>query len=231
MFIRPGIPAWDKPYTDRCEPSIMPLLTTVIGSFPKPPYLNIPDWFNPKSMKDFAEKHTRFLQDETAPEREELISRAIKETVQLQWEAGLDVITDGEMRRENYINHFCRKLKGFDFHTLFSKEIRSDATTILVPRIIGEVLPEENQPWVCEEWRNTQDSFKDLPMKVTLPGPMTIVDTAADQYYHNSKILGNVLAKIINREIKALESAGCKYIQVSYELVGRGGKPEGWRGG
>lgn len=111
-------------------------------------------------MKDFAEKHTRFLQDETAPEREELISRAIKETVLLQWEAGLDVITDGEMRRENYINHFCRKLKGFDFHTLFSKEIRSDATTILVPRIIGEVLPVENQPWVSEEWKNTQDSLR-----------------------------------------------------------------------
>ena len=49
-------------------------------------------------MKDFAEKYTRLLQDETAPEREELISRAIKETVQLQWEAGLDVITDGEIR-------------------------------------------------------------------------------------------------------------------------------------
>ena len=49
-------------------------------------------------MKDFAEKYTRLLQDETAPEREELISRAIKETVQPQWEAGLDVITDGEIR-------------------------------------------------------------------------------------------------------------------------------------
>lgn len=206
----------------------MPLSTTVIGSFPKPPYLNIPDWFNPKSMKDFAAKYTRFLQDKTSPEREELISRAIKETVQLQWEAGLDVITDGEMRRENYINHFCRKLKGFDFDTLFSKEIRTDASTILVPRIIGEVLPEENQPWMYKEWKNTQDSFKNLPMKVTLPGPMTIFDTAADQYYHNSKSLGNVLAKILNREIKALESAGCKYIQVSDKLVGRGGEPEGW---
>ena len=63
----------------------MPLSTTVIGSFPKPPYLSIPDWFNPKSMKDFAEKYTRFLQDEASPEREELISRAIKETVLLQW--------------------------------------------------------------------------------------------------------------------------------------------------
>lgn len=74
-------PLWDKPYTDwRGSSSIMPLSTTVIGSLPKPPYLNIPDWFNPKSMKDFAEKHTRFLQDEPSPEREELISRAIKET-------------------------------------------------------------------------------------------------------------------------------------------------------
>ena len=111
-------------------------------------------------MKNLAEKYTRLLQDETAPEREELISRAIKETVQPQWE-GLDVITDGEIRGgggENYINNLCRKLKGFDFHTLFSKEIRSDATTILVPRIIGKVLPEEYQPWVCEEWKNTQIS-------------------------------------------------------------------------
>ena len=75
------------------------------------------------------------------------------------------------MRRENYINHFCRKLKGFDFLTLFSKEIRSDASTILVPRIIGEVLPEENQPWVCEDWKNTQDHIQGFAHESYPPGP------------------------------------------------------------
>ncbi|CAH3034594.1 unnamed protein product [Porites lobata] len=201
----------------------MPLSTTVIGSFPKPVYLKIPDWFRTTHSGPFTEQHNLFLQQSSECEREEAIKRATKEIVGIQTEAGIDVITDGEIRREreNYINHFCRKLKGFDFLTLFSKEIRSDASTILVPRIIGEVLPEENQPWVCEDWKNTQDSFKDLPMKVTLPGPMTIVDTAADQYYHNSKSLGNVLAKIINREIKALESSGCKYIQVDEPVMMR----------
>ena len=64
------------------------------------------------------------------------------------------------------------------------------------------------------EWRNSQDLFNALPMKITLPGPMTITDSVVDQYYGNQKILGNVLAKFINTEIKALVSAGCKTIQV-----------------
>ena len=52
-------------------------------------------------------------------------------------------------------------------------------------------------------------------MKITLPGPMTIADTVVDQHYNNNKVLGRVLSKILNKEIKDLVSAGCKYIQVS----------------
>ena len=51
-------------------------------------------------------------------------------------------------------------------------------------------------------------------MKITLPGPMTITDSVVDQYYGDQKVLGEVLSKLINVEIKALVSAGCKYIQV-----------------
>lgn len=51
-------------------------------------------------------------------------------------------------------------------------------------------------------------------MKITVPGPMTIINSTEDQYYNDEKALGKVLAQIINSEVKALVSAGCKYIQV-----------------
>lgn len=193
----------------------MPLSTTVIGSFPKPSYLNIPDWFQPAYAETFAEGYSRFLQNSTASEKEELFKRAIKEIVELYTEVGVDVITDGEVRRENYIHYFCRRLKGFDFHNLCPKAIREvESATIFLPRIVEEVSPLENETWVWKEWQNSQDLSK-MPMKITLPGPMTIADTVVDQYYNNNKVLGCVLSEILNKEIKDLVSAGCKYIQVS----------------
>ena len=205
----------------------MTLSTTVIGSFPKPSYLSIPDWFSPTCAKDFSKQHTRFLQNCTANETEELITRAMKETVQLQSEAGIDVITDGEIRRENYIYYFCRKLKGFDFDNLCPKGIRDAAAKILVPRIVGEVSARREE-WVWKEWKNSQGLSKELPMKITLPGPMTIADSVEDQYYNNDKVLGSVLAKILNKEIKALVSAGCKYIQVRGGGGGKQSKGSRW---
>lgn len=193
----------------------MPLPTTVIGCFPKPSYLNIPDWFQPAHSSTFAEGYNRFLQNSTASEREALFKRAIEEIIELCTEVGLDVITDGEVRRENYIHYFCRRLKGFDFHNLCPKTIREVETgTFFVPRIVGELSPLETEPWVWKEWKISQD-LSEKPMKITLPGPMTIADTVADQYYNDDKALGCVLTEIINKEIKALVSAGCKYIQVS----------------
>ena len=193
----------------------MPLSTTVIGSFPKPSYLSIPDWFQPRYTKAFVEGYNCFLQNSTASEKEELFKRAVKEIAELFTEAGVDVITDGEVRRENYIHYFCRKLKGFDFHNLCAKAVREvESATILLPRIVEEVSLLENETWVWWEWQNSQDLSK-KPMKITLPGPMTIADTVVDQFYKNNKLLGGVLSEILNKEIKDLVSAGCKYIQVS----------------
>ena len=193
----------------------MPLSTTVIGSFPKPSYLNIPDWFQARYAKTFVEGYSRFLQNFIASEREELFSRAITEIVELLTEAGVDVVTDGEVRRENYIHYFCRRLKGFDFNNLCAKAVREvESARIFLPQIVEAVSPLENETWVWKEWQNSQDLSK-RPMKITLPGPMTIADTVVDQYYNNNEVLGCVLSEILNKEIKDLASASCKYIQVS----------------
>ena len=190
----------------------MPLSTTVIGSFPKPPYLQIPDWFRTSHSGSFTEQYNRFLENCSASETEELIIKATSEIVALQSEAGLDVVTDGEIRRESYILHFCRALEGFDFHKLFSKICRDGAVVTDVPRIISDVTPRASEAWVWKEWKASQD-LSTLPMKITVPGPMTIINSTEDQYYNDEKALGRVLAQIINGEVKALASAGCKYIQ------------------
>ena len=191
----------------------MPLSTTVIGSFPKPPYLHIPDWFRTSHSGPFTEQHNRFLENCSASETEELIIKATSEIVAQQSEAGLDVITDGEVRRESYIQHFCRALEGFDFHRLFSKICRDGAVVTDVPRIVSDVTPRAGEAWVWKEWKASQ-GLSALPLKITLPGPMTIINSTEDQFYNDEKVLGGVLAQIINSEVKALTSAGCKYIQV-----------------
>lgn len=191
----------------------MPVSTTVIGSFPKPVYLSIPDWFKTSHSGSFTEQYNRYLEKSTESEREDTIKRATKEIIDLQAEAGVDVITDGEVRRESYILHFCRALHGFDFHNLFSKVCRNGAVTTDVPRIVGEVTLRQSEPWVWREWKISQD-LTTLPMKVTLPGPMTIINSTEDQFYGDDKALGSALAKIISNEIKALVSSGCKQIQV-----------------
>ncbi|XP_022784714.1 uncharacterized protein LOC111325214 isoform X1 [Stylophora pistillata] len=198
----------------------MPLSTTVIGSFRKPSYLQIPDWFQPAYAENFPSEYNRFLQNSSSTDIEELFTRAIREVIEIQSEAGLDVITDGEVRRENYVNYFCRKLNGFDFKNLCLTSIRDDAATILLPRVVGEVSAQENEGWVWKEWKSSQALSK-LPVKITLPGPMTIAHTVADQYYNDQNVFGAVLTKILSKEIKALVSAGCKVIQVDEPVLMR----------
>jgi len=96
--------------------------TTTIGSYPKPSYLRIPDWFQNEdnSPKDW-EKAWSLLGNK----KDELIKKACQEIIKEQETAGIDIITDGEVRRENYILYHCRHLKGIDFSKLTKKVVRS----------------------------------------------------------------------------------------------------------
>jgi len=191
----------------------MPLPTTVIGSFPKPTYLEIPDWFRTSHSGSFTEQYNRYLERLSKFDRESTIRKASKEIIDVQTKAGVDIITDGEVRRESYILHFCRALHGLDFCKLFSKMCRDGAVKTDVPRVIGKVAAKESEPWVWKEWKISQD-LSILPIKITLPGPMTIINSIEDQFYGDDKVLGSILTKIINNELRGLVSAGCKHIQV-----------------
>jgi len=189
--------------------------TTTIGSYPKPSYLKIPDWFQNKdnSPKDW-EKAWSLLGNK----KDELIKKACQEIIKEQESAGIDIITDGEVRRENYILYHCRHLKGIDFDKLAKKTVRSGSYESWFPTITSKITAGES--FLPKEWKMSQ-SFTKLPIKITIPGPMTINDNMVNEYYADSKTMGIDLGNAINTEIKRLVNAGCKYIQVDEPLFAR----------
>lgn len=196
----------------------MPLQSTVIGSFRKPDYLNavIPDWFSERqNSHEYILKYNDTINKPECKEpTEKLILQATSEVLKLQHKLGIDVVTDGEMRRENYVYHFCRHLNGFDFENLTTAVVRDGAFTAKLPTIAGPVSPKEKEPWIWREWKIAQD-VSERPVKMTIPGPLTIINTFCNEYYKNSeKQLSEILVQAINDEVIALSKAGCKYIQV-----------------
>lgn len=196
----------------------MPLTSTVIGSFRKPDYLAeiISDWFTVTSQDnhEYILKYNKFSTQNNPEEMEKVILKATSEILKLQEEIGIDVVTDGELKRENYVYYFCRKLNGFDFEKLTKVTLRDGAYTSKLPTITGPVSSKEKDPWIWREWLAAQEMSK-KPVKVTLPAPLTILNTFMNEYYKdNERELSKILVKEINNEVVALSKAGCKYIQV-----------------
>lgn len=201
----------------------MSLLTTCIGAYPKPDYVKLPDWFNHPAGPDTADPTKQWLDAMAALGRRAsgIIEQGIKQAVTEQVECGIDIPTDGEIIRENYIHYHCRHLNGFDFVNLIKKDVRGGAYAAELPAIVGPVSVK--QPYIVKDWKTAQ-AYTDKPVKITLPGPMTIGDTNADVYYNDPKKLGSDLAEALNIEVLALADAGCKYIQIDEPVFARNPK-------
>ena len=199
------------------------MLTTVIGAYPKPNYLKITDWFNAKGGTD-TENPTKYYSKEVkqmGEKTEELFLQAATEVIKDQIECGIDIVTDGEVRRENYIHYHCRHIAGVDFNTLTEKIARTGNYKCWLPTIVAKV--EAQDSFLVHDWKVSQ-KLSSKPVKITIPGPMTIADTIANTYYKSDDKMGFDLAGVINVEIKRLQKAGCKYIQVDEPLFAR--KPQ-----
>ena len=101
----------------------MPLATTVVGSYPKPSYLNVPDWFAGASYGSEATTIQYSCCDVKAMEAQFL--QATEDVIEAQCSCGVDVVTDGEVRRENYIHYLCRFIEGIDFEQLTHSVLRN----------------------------------------------------------------------------------------------------------
>jgi len=199
----------------------MAIKTTTIGAYPKPDFLNVSDWFDGDEQgPDSADPTARYAEEvaKLGGEAEALFVRAAEQVIGDQVEAGVDIPTDGEVRRENYIHYHCRHLDGIDFENLTDKVLRNGAYQARLPTITGPVSARDN--FLPHDWTTAQ-AMTDKPLKVTLPGPMTIGDTVADDHYGDPKKRGADLAVALNAEILALAEAGCTYIQVDEPLFAR----------
>ena len=192
--------------------------TTTIGAYPKPAYVPITDWFT-KADGDYTSAYLDEIEAAGA-EAEALFERAVHEVVTDQVNAGIDVPTDGEVRRENYIHYLCRHLGGFSFKALASREMRG-TTNALLPTIVGPITAGESP--LPRDFAQAQ-AATDRPVKITLPGPMTIIDSTVDYHYRDDVELGAALAAAINSHIHALVDAGCRHIQVDEPMMAR--KPD-----
>ena len=200
------------------------LETTTIGSFPKPAYVPVQDWF------DFSRKTGGMSTSQTTLDytndieknkntHEALFVRAAKEIIDIQDRAGISIPTDGEVRRENYIHYHCRYLDGFDFQNLELKILREGAYETDLPAIRKNIT-HERKPYSVHDYQVAQ-SVSSNPLKFTLPGPLTIMDTTSDCFYNDRRKLNTALGITVNKEILALAEAGCQYIQIDEPLFAR----------
>ena len=201
-----------------------PLITTTIGAFPKPKYVPIRDWFD--AAKDAGGMNTsettyQYSKDieKNKDAHEDLFIRAAQEVLDIQIRAGISIPTDGEVRRENYIHYHCRHLGGFDFNNLEHRVLRDGAYETDLPAIRGPIL-HSSKNYSAHDYVASQ-GVSSRPVKFTLPGPLTIMDTTADCFYNDRPKLNAALAKTINKEVLALVEAGCRHIQIDEPLFAR----------
>ncbi|HLF71319.1 MAG TPA: methionine synthase [Dehalococcoidia bacterium] len=176
------------------------LKTTIVGSLPKPTWLS-----DPKTLR----ASWRLEGDDLTRAQDDAVRLALLD----QEEAGLDVVCDGEIRRRHYIWGFLEGLTGIDTEHLGTKRARGGRYTesTAVARITGEVT--RPRPVFLDALRYAR-SHTDRLLKVTLPGPMTTVDSLFDEHYGaDEKSLALRFAELVNAEARELSAAGADVIQ------------------
>jgi 5-methyltetrahydropteroyltriglutamate--homocysteine methyltransferase len=197
----------------------MKISTTCIGAYPKPDYIEIGNFAETEDQDSSATRAFTYTQDTADQVAEELLIKATQAAIQDQLDCGIDIPTDGEQRRENYIHYHCRNLEGIDFVNLTNKVHRNGAAVADLPTINARIVPRGNH-FLDRDFTIAQ-SFSDKPVKITVPGPLSIIDTTANNYYSSERELAFDLADALNFEIRALADAGCKYIQLDEPLFVR----------
>lgn len=197
----------------------MAITTTCIGAYPKPDYLAIGNFIESEFQDGGTTRAFSYTQDDADQVPEELLQKATAQAIRDQLECGIDIPSDGEQRRENYIHYHCRHLEGIDFARLTRKVHRNGAAVAELPTISARVVPRGNH-FLDRDYRIAQ-SFSDRPVKITLPGPLSTMDTTVNSFYADERELAFDLADAFNYEVRALAQAGCRYIQLDEPLFVR----------
>ena len=183
------------------------LLTSVVGSYPQP------DWLVDRTLltKMMAPRVRVREVWRIPPERlEEAQDDATIVAIREQERAGIDIITDGEIRRESYSNKFANALDGIDRERL-GEIVGRTGNKVPVPIVSGPIRRRE--PVEVRDVAFLR-AHTDKTIKITLPGPFTMTQQVVDEYYKNEESLAFAYADAVNEEIHDLFVAGADIVQL-----------------
>ena len=181
--------------------------TTLVGSYPQPEWLidrarlagRLPPRVRAKELWRIPEAHLLDAQDD-----------ATLLAIRAQEDAGLDIVTDGEIRRESYSNRFATALDGIDLDNPGSAIDRSGHPNP-VPRISGAIR--RRHAVEVEDMKFLRRHTKKLT-KITVPGPFTMTQQAQNDFYETEEEAAMDYAAAVNEEIRDLFAAGADYVQI-----------------
>jgi 5-methyltetrahydropteroyltriglutamate--homocysteine methyltransferase len=187
------------------------LPTTVVGSYPQP------DWLLNRAMLSKSVARVRMQELWQIPEAhlEEAQDDATIVAIRDMERAGIDIVTDGEIRRESYSNRFATALDGIDTDNPAIITSQSGMQTP-VPRVVGDI--KRSRPIELRDMeflrRNT-----DRAAKITLPGPFTMSQQAKNEHYKDEEEMAMAFAAAVNAEARDLQDAGADVIQLDEPWV------------
>ncbi|MDM0074899.1 methionine synthase [Variovorax sp. J2P1-59] len=171
--------------------------STIAGSLPKPAWL----------------AETQKLWPQWKSEGTDLAQAKADATllwIKAQEDAGLDVIGDGEQSRQHFVHGFLEQVAGIDFEHKVKMGIRNNRYDAMVPQVVSELRLKGRVHATEARLLRAHTTRK---IKFTLPGPMTIVDTVADQFYGDRVKMAMAFADLLNQEALALQADGVDIIQ------------------
>ena len=185
---------------------LSPIATTTVGSFPRPGWLG-----------DRTRSHITFRLEGAL--LQEALDDATLLILKRQEEIGLDLLTDGEQRRPHFISHVLAACDGIDTVNLGVKDnYRRIVQQRRVPRVIGKVS--RRAPAALEDLRFAR-THTSRPIKMAVPGPLTVVDSTLDQAYGDEEALAIDVASVLNLELLDLQEAGCDVLQIDEPAMTR----------
>jgi len=187
------------------------LPTTVVGSYPQP------EWLVDRAMLSKSVPRTRMHEMWRLPEEhlEEAQDDATIVAIRDMERAGIDIVTDGEIRRESYSNRFATALEGVDADNPAMITARSGQQTP-VPRVVGRIR--RTGPVELRDMQFLRENT-DHAAKITLPGPFTMSQQAKNEFYKDDEELAMAFAEAVNAEALELEKAGADVIQLDEPWV------------
>jgi 5-methyltetrahydropteroyltriglutamate--homocysteine methyltransferase len=183
-----------------------PITTTVVGSYPQPNWLIDRDKLGSKVPRIRMPQIWRVAPEFLAEAQDDATRLAIRDMET----AGIDIISDGEMRRESYSNRFATVLEGLDIDKP-GTIVNRIGTRSVVPRVVGPIARRTPVEVADVEFLRANTT---RPIKITLPGPFTMAQQTEDEHYHDDEALAMAFAAAVNEEVRDLAAAGADVIQL-----------------